>query len=278
VDGQDVAAILRRYMEVRGTTPKKLAQDLDEDPLVLEIALRPRTTYMAVLDMICGGLGLKIDFVPVAGDEESMMRIQAARMPFSDEINRTMAVELAEQAIRYLRHNAPPATMGAATMLSDTDIDRAIRDRRLVVDPYHRELLQPASLDVRIGTTFVPYKAAVHNRPQARVHLFKPGQFCLGVTDERIVLPHDMAAQVSGKSTWERHGLFVVPGFIAPGFNGVITLAIKNLSEKEIGVPHGVPIAQVSFTQLTSRVTRYYGHPELRSHYQAQSRAAPPAY
>jgi dCTP deaminase len=277
VDARAVSAILRRHMAARGIGAKELAETLDEDPLVLNTVLYPTTTYITILEMMCGALGIKMDFVPAPGGEARMMAVQAAQMPFSNEIDRTLAVDLAERAVRWLRHNEPPAKTGAA-MMSDTDIEYAINNRWLVVEPYNRELLQPASLDVCIGDTFFPPGAAVHGRPKAKVHLFTPGQFCLGATAERIALPHDMAAHVSGKSTWERHGLFIVPGSVAPGFNGVLTLKIKNLSEDPVGVPHGAPIAQVSFTRLTSHATRPYGHPGLGSHYQAQHRAAPYAY
>ena len=43
-------------------------------------------------------------------------------------------------------------------VLSDRDIRKAIRDGRLFIDPYEDALVQPASIDLRLGSKFLIFK------------------------------------------------------------------------------------------------------------------------
>ena len=43
-------------------------------------------------------------------------------------------------------------------VLSDRDIRKAIKEGRLVIDPYEDTLVQPASIDLRLGSKFLIFK------------------------------------------------------------------------------------------------------------------------
>ncbi len=76
----------------------------------------------------------------------------------------------------------------------------------------------------------------------------------LGVTQEEITLPDDIAARVEGRSSWGRLGIIIhsTAGFIDPGFQGRPTLEISNIGMMPILLYPGVRICQIAFEELTS--------------------------
>ena len=81
----------------------------------------------------------------------------------------------------------------------------------------------------------------------------KPGEFILGSTNEYIKLPANLAARFEGKSSLGRLR-FTTPipaGFIDPGFEGTITLEIKNDNDVPILLHADQPIGQLCFYTLT---------------------------
>ena len=95
-------------------------------------------------------------------------------------------------------------------LLSDRDINASLDSGRIRLDPLDRDLVQPASIDVRLDRLFCLFDN--HRYPvidpaadQAGLtHLvdvgadepfvLHPGEFVLGATYERITLPDDVAA------------------------------------------------------------------------------------
>ena len=157
-------------------------------------------------------------------------------------------------------------------MLSDNSITRCLEDGVLVIDPAPgANQVQPASVDLMLGDEFMsPYAGEVMKFPD--VYTVTPGECVLATTRERIHLPDTIVGRVEGKSTFGRKFLMVhsTAGFIDPGFQGQITLELKNLSAVNILLYVGKPIAQISFEWTDTPVLRPYGTPGLGSHYQDQ--------
>src|SRR5947208_2241754 len=178
--------------------------------------------------------------------------------------------------------------------------DRTIRDEiaagRLVVDPFDDTLVQPSSVDVRVGNSFrvfrnarYPYidvKSPMEDLTElVRIEedepfILHPGEFVLGVVFERIALPDDMVATLDGKSSLGRLGLVVhqTAGVIDAGFDGHITLELANMANLPITVYAGMRIAQLSFMTLTTPAEHPYGSDKLRSKYQGQAEPTPSRY
>lgn len=142
-------------------------------------------------------------------------------------------------------------------MLSDRTIKQLISQGLLFDDPLpYPEQVGPASVDLRLGNEFLePVQRG------SRAHFtwgnysrltLEPGEFILGCTVEVLNLPSWIAARVEGRSSAARLGLLVhlTAGFIDPGFHGVVTLELKNLSEEPITISVGTRIAQVCFERL----------------------------
>ncbi|MCL2324395.1 MAG: dCTP deaminase, partial [Actinomycetia bacterium] len=104
-----------------------------------------------------------------------------------------------------------------------------------------------------------------------------PGQFVLGSTIERIELSDDIVARLEGKSSLGRLGLLIhsTAGYVDPGWKGRLTLELSNVANLPILLVPGMPIGQISFTQMTTPVDRPYGHVSLNSKYQDQEGTTP---
>jgi dCTP deaminase len=165
-------------------------------------------------------------------------------------------------------------------------------DNWIRVIPFDVSRLQPASIDLRLGTEFVCFRASefidmadrlVPSYPvdigTGRDSYFelKPGQLALGTTVERIHLAPRVWASIEGKSSMGRMGLavHVTAGFIDPGFYGQITLELLNVGPSPIRLRPGLAICQVAFGECGTRALRPYGSPGLGSRYQNQAGAVP---
>jgi dCTP deaminase len=100
----------------------------------------------------------------------------------------------------------------------------------------------------------------------------------LATTLERIEIGRGLSGHVSGKSSIGR--VFVVvhatAGFLDPGFQGQITLEIKNLGPEMVTLLDKTPICQVVMSMLAEPAEKAYGDPSLGSRYFGQMGATEP--
>jgi dCTP deaminase len=182
------------------------------------------------------------------------------------------------------------------SVLSDGSILDLVQAGRIRIDPWDPGLVQPASVDLRLGDSFRVF----HNHRTSAIDLrhppenlteevivapdesfvIHPGEFCLGRTLEWVELPDDIVARIEGKSSLGRLGLIVhaTAGFCDPGWQGTLTLELNNLTRVPIKLWPGLEIAQLSFMALDRPARRPYGSPELGSHYQGQRAATASRY
>jgi dCTP deaminase len=119
-------------------------------------------------------------------------------------------------------------------ILSDQDIRELCLQG--LVEPFDEELINPASLDVRLGTRLlieaaqspelVPYT-------MEEPYLLVPGQFVLAETLEIFNLPDSICANFALKSSRAREGLsHALAGFADPGWHGSrLTLELHNIRQ-----------------------------------------------
>lgn len=182
------------------------------------------------------------------------------------------------------------------SVLSDGTIRELVAAGRIRIEPWEPALVQPASVDLRLGDSFRVFHnhraSAIDLReppgnlteevvvPRDESFVIHPGEFCLGRTLEWVELPEDIVARIEGKSSLGRLGLIVhaTAGFCDPGWKGTLTLELNNLTRVPIKLYPGLLIAQLSFMGLDRAAQRPYGSPELGSHYQGQRAATESRY
>lgn len=174
-------------------------------------------------------------------------------------------------------------------ILSNLEIQRALDENRLVIDPEPMPRqptgsptddcpYQTSSVDLRLGPEISYFKEGLPldinlsrggfaklfgpmsekaTISQGQPFVLRPNHLVLGRTLERIELPivnhgTSLAARVEGKSSYARCGLLV--HFTAPtihsGFAGTITLELINLGPCSISLYPGTPICQLILEEV----------------------------
>lgn len=172
-------------------------------------------------------------------------------------------------------------------LLSDQDLRGELNAGGLAVNPLNLDLVQPASIDVRLGRLFRVFNnhTATHIDPAVPVgglttliragadgFPLHPGEFVLGATVERVTIGAHLAGRLEGKSSLGRLGLVVhaTAGFIDPGFDGHITLELSSVATLPIRLHVGMKIGQLCVMRLSSPAASPYGADGLGSRYQGQ--------
>ncbi len=158
-------------------------------------------------------------------------------------------------------------------ILVDWQIMDRIRRGQIMIDPFEPSLVQPNSLDIRLGDHFVWYRPGERvidpydrdsvlsdvDECRAREFVLHPGQFVLAETFELVALPDNIVASIEGKSSIARLGieLHQTGGWIDAGFAGSITLEMCNVNARPVKIYAGMPIGQLVF-YTTERAERPY--------------------
>ncbi len=153
------------------------------------------------------------------------------------------------------------------TILADWEITALCEGG--MVTPFERELVNPASLDVRLGGSLliesvesealVPYPLDRHSEDAP--YRLVPGQFVLAQTIETFHLPSDIAAQFMLKSSRARSGLeHLMAGYCDPGWSGsVLTLELHNSRQLHpVALWPGMKIGQMVFHRMSATPLRDY--------------------
>jgi dCTP deaminase len=181
-------------------------------------------------------------------------------------------------------------------ILSDRTLREQIAAGRIIIEPFDEHCVQPSSIDVKIGPFFRVFRNHTARVIDVKedmtsltelveiaddgVFMLHPGEFVLGSTLERIVVPDDMVSRIDGKSSLGRLGLIIhsTAGFIDPGFDGHVTLELTNIATLPITLYPNMKIGQVSFMQMTTPADRPYGQGARGSKYQGQRGPTPSRY
>jgi len=153
-------------------------------------------------------------------------------------------------------------------ILPDHEIARYCQIYGMVED-YDPDLINPASLDVRLGPTIMVEDAVddelravsiAHTTKEDPFYL-QPGQFILAETIETFNLPDDICAQFVLKSSRGREGIsHALCGYCDPGWHGSrLTLELTNARRyHSIAIWPGMKIGQMVFQKMDGIPARTY--------------------
>jgi len=159
--------------------------------------------------------------------------------------------------------------------LSDNDIHAAVKSGDIILEPFDKKRLQPASYDIRLGNVFIindphttslidPVKGIHPNTHSVEVEdgkefILHPGVSILGYSKEFFGSERYLI-EVNGKSSLARIGLLVhnSAGLVNPGHHLNIALELCNLNNVPIVLRPGMEIAQLTFSPLSSETKTDY--------------------
>lgn len=158
--------------------------------------------------------------------------------------------------------------------LSADDICSEIESGRLVIEPFNRDFLKPASYVLRISNRWRRWKkqeqsillwsadaAAKHLEPVTNSNCFEIQSLAFALTEtiERICLPDDILGVLSTLSHLARFGLSVHMNsfFVNPGFGRnrptAIALELFSANPSPILVVSGTPACHLAFVRTSGR-------------------------
>lgn len=164
------------------------------------------------------------------------------------------------------------------SILCDTEIKALCAEG--LIDPYDPALVNPASLDVRLGENIL---IEVPDDPVLRHYSIKgfteqnpypiqPREFILAETMETFFLPSFLAGQFALKSSRARQGFeHLMAGYCDPGWQGSkLTLELQNARAFHwIGIWPGMRIGQIVFHRMSQTPAEDYsivGHYNFDQH------------
>ena len=170
-------------------------------------------------------------------------------------------------------------------ILSDRTIREQLDAGRIVIEPLGENAIQPSSVDLRIDRHFrvfrnhtlgiIDVKQNLEDLTELveiddeEAFILHPGEFVLGTTLERVVIPIDLVARLEGKSSLGRLGLLIhsTAGFVDAGWDGQLTLELSNVANLPITLYAG-----------TTEAEHPYGSSAVGSKYQNQVGPRPSRY
>ena len=150
--------------------------------------------------------------------------------------------------------------------LSSAGYDFRLAEKILAFTDIHSVTIDPKKIDRRI---FVPLEVqetehvyAGKNGPTRRAERYvtiPPHGYVLAETVEWLDVPDDIHVIVVGKSTYARSGIIVNCTPLEPGWRGITTLEIGNVSDAPARLYIGEGIAQAMFFPLAELPEKLYG-------------------
>jgi dCTP deaminase len=181
--------------------------------------------------------------------------------------------------------SAPPEDFPG--LLADFQIEARTKldegnPHRLVIEPFFRGDcpdgvisygLTSYGYDIRLGDKFLLFTdtAAVEVDPKRMNKdrfvftegvdsvLIPPNSFVLAESMERVEIPEDCLAIVLGKSTYARCGINLNMTPLEPGWKGIVTIEIANMTRLPARVYAREGIGQVIFLAGAAKCRKHYG-------------------
>jgi len=136
------------------------------------------------------------------------------------------------------------------------------------IDRFDFALVNPASINLRIGTTVMIediegglYSVDISDKTKEDPFVVEPGEWILTHTAEIVTLPPDIEAEVCLRSSAARLGWnHALAAYIDPGWQGSITLELKNDRRfAHLPLYPGQQLVQLRLRNLSREPISHYG-------------------
>lgn len=156
-------------------------------------------------------------------------------------------------------------------ILSRQEILKRIKEKEIIIKPFNKNNIGPASVDLTLDNKFRIFKGKdidlkkadykkLTNLVKKDKIILEPGQFMLGITKEKIKLPENLMGILQGRSRYARLGLaiHITAAFVQPGINNKQVLEIKNVGNNKLTIYNGMKICQLALLEIKGKA-RYSG-------------------
>lgn len=158
-------------------------------------------------------------------------------------------------------------------ILTRNEILKLVKQKKLALTPFKEENVGPASIDLTLSSKFRVYKKQqkIDIKENATYDLnteevtadkitLKPGDFILGISEEKVKMPENLCGILTGRSRFARLGLAIhaTASMVQPGVDNKQVFEIKNFSSNELVLHAGTKICQMMIVELKGK-SKYKG-------------------
>jgi dCTP deaminase len=159
-------------------------------------------------------------------------------------------------------------------VLSDVRILERIYDKKLTINPFIYDHIQPSSIDLTLDNKIqIPksgldsninvYDQDIKDYFEERTFdqhiLLEPGDFIIGEVRETIGLYRDMVGNIQNRNSLIRLGINVgLSTYINPGYHGKLPIVINNLGKFNVNLVPGMRICQLVISDVEPEPERDY--------------------
>jgi dCTP deaminase len=177
-------------------------------------------------------------------------------------------------------------------MFSNIDIEEAMRNGSLEIDPLFQGAIRPASIRFHLGAQLLKpqpgpvvdvHKGILPEYTQIQLeeekgYPLQPGEFVLGATYEKVTVGNNIGFLIEGRSTLARLGLTIVQTamIVYPGHTKrAVTLELANHGPNAIMLYQKMKIARAAIFELKSPTKDTY---DESGKYREQVDVGPPIF
>lgn len=137
--------------------------------------------------------------------------------------------------------------MVAMAVLSDLDIEQALKQGELGIEPFVQRNLTPNGYDLSIEEIFIK-KTDRHIKDGVAV--IPPLTWFAVSTKEFVKMGPQITSQLWIRSSYARRGIMASFGKVDAGFHGTLTFGCFNASDTDVEIPIGDRFCQIVFENL----------------------------
>lgn len=154
-------------------------------------------------------------------------------------------------------------------VFNGNDIKKLIEEEK-IIENFDEQYINSGSCDIsmsskimKIKKTFKPIDLSepenVENMYEQieikDTYNFRPNEVIFVILNEKINLPKNIVAHIRPRTSLSRLGIIINMQHINAGYNGVLNIAMYNLSPNTYKIKPGMRIGQVVFEELTDGIT-----------------------
>ena len=154
---------------------------------------------------------------------------------------------------------------------------KLVKEKKLVENLCERELKNPegAGFDLRIGEIYEIYGKgflgieeretpkirliAKYNPKKKSSFIFKPGEYFLMKTVEKVNVPGNILILFRPRGTIFRMGLMIFTANVSPGYKGELVFGITNIGPCQVEIELGARVVYAMFFKVEGKSNLYRG-------------------
>ncbi len=137
----------------------------------------------------------------------------------------------------------------AMAVLSDTDIEQAMQNNTLGIEPFVQKNLTPNGYDLSIDEIYIK---KTNNHIKVGIAVIPSLTWFAISTKEFVKMGPQITSQLWIRSSYARKGIMASFGKVDAGFHGTLTFGCFNASDSDVEIPIGDRFCQIVFENLAS--------------------------